>query len=125
MAYGVEKLDLSWAVGRYGDGSWNAVIEHAEKVAIELMADDEDGDALDWAKGFLLEARHKPHAGDCRECRSWLTVPITCDACVYDKYMTKAWAKMKTEVEAGEGAIKIQPPANNGPAAQNSDGQQI
>ena len=99
----VADLDLRWIRGKTGD--WSATIREVELIAAELMLKHEkgwkqDAENLEWFLNFVREAGQLPHAGDCRICRSWLTAPITCDACVYDEYMLKAWAKKREAVEA-------------------------
>ena len=100
----VTNLDLSWAVRKYGDGSWNAVISHAEQIAAEIFAEDEARPNefkegwVKWALKYFEDVRHMAHYGDCDIARSWMFAPWTCDACVYDEYMVKAFAKMKQDL---------------------------
>lgn len=99
----VVDLDLRWIRGK--TPNWSETIREVELIAAEIMLKEEttwdQGDGnLDWMLNFVREAGRTPHGGDCSQCRSWLTAPITCDACVYDEYMLKAWARKREAVEA-------------------------
>jgi hypothetical protein len=94
----VQNLDLRWIRGKTDD--WSKTIRQVELLAAELMLKDEktwkpDDENLEWCINFIHEAGQLPHGGDCPVCRAWLTAPITCDACVYDEYMLKAWAQKR------------------------------
>jgi hypothetical protein len=91
------KLDLRWIRGKTRD--WTATIAEIEKIAAEIMVEEDIGE-WDFCFDLIQSAGKRPHAGDCGLCRSWLTAPITCDACVYDEYMLKAWAKKREAIEA-------------------------
>lgn len=98
MAYGVNKLDVSWARKHFPENmSWSDIIQAVEDEAVKiLVSEEEDGDAV-WATEYFATTRDEAHAGDCGECRIWLRAPISCDACIYDEYMAKAWEKLKKE----------------------------
>lgn len=98
MTESVQNLDLRWIRGKTGD--WWKTIREIELIAAELMLKDEkawkqDDENLEWCINFIRGAGERPHGGDCSVCRSWLTAPITCDACIYDEYMLKAWAQKR------------------------------
>ncbi len=88
----VSALDLRWIRGKTKD--WGATIREVELIAAEIMVKEGIAD-IDWTLGYLRRSGQEPHQGDCSICRSWLTAPITCDACVYDEYMLKAWEQKK------------------------------
>lgn len=93
----ISKIDLRWIRGK--TPNWGRTIAEVELIAAEIMIAEEDGTGLDWHHHFIIEAGRQPHSGDCSQCRSWLTGPITCDACVYDEYMAKAWEKKRWAME--------------------------
>lgn len=95
---GVAGLDLRWIRGKTGD--WSRTIAEVELIAAELMVAEQPAMGLDWCHNYVKRSGAEPHQGDCSVCRSWLTAPITCDACVYDEYMLKAWAKKHEAVTA-------------------------
>ena len=98
MPDAVRTLDLSWIRGKTKD--WTATVREVELIAAEIAMNDDEGSSIDWYVDFIRIAGCLPHGGDCGLCRSWDTAPITCDACVYDEYMLKAWAKKREAVEA-------------------------
>jgi hypothetical protein len=95
-----KRLDLSWAVGKYGDGTWDAAIAEAESNAIRLLCEDDSSEQ--WASDYIRRAARSPHAGDCSIAPVWHRAPITCDACVYEEYMLKAWARMRAALSPQE-----------------------
>ncbi len=100
MMVEVQNLDLRWIRGKTGD--WGATIAEIEKIAAEIMVKEEMGGDFEWCHNYVLRSAQQPHSGDCGICRSWLTAPITCDACVYDEYMLKAWAVKRDAIEAAQ-----------------------
>lgn len=99
------KLDLSWIRGK--TPNWSNTIAEVELIAAEIMLKeekswDQNKENLDWMVNFIRNAGDGPHSGGCSICRSWLTAPMTCDACVYDKYMIKAWAKKRDAIKAAQ-----------------------
>lgn len=99
------QLDLTWIRGK--TGNWGNTIREIELIAAEIMVregrelDPPDvACTLEFATTYIEKAGWAPHSGDCSVCRSWLTAPITCDACVYDKYMMKAWVAKREAVQA-------------------------
>lgn len=93
MSPKVETLDLSWAIGKYGDGSMEAIITHAEKIAVDLLMEYDPGHSREFVETQL--DRSCRHFGDCKKARSWEQPPMTCDACIYDEFILKAFEKMK------------------------------
>jgi hypothetical protein len=93
----VRTLDLSWIRGKTDD--WGKTIEEVELIAVEIMVDEDIG-SREWVSGYIPRVGRLPHGGDCSLCRSWLTAPITCDACVYDRYMLKAWNKKRESMSS-------------------------
>lgn len=94
----VLNLDLSWIRGK--TPNWGRTIAEVELIAAEIMAAEDSGGDLDWNIEFIKRAGQEPHEGDCGQCRKWLIAPVTCDACVYDEYMLKAWEKKRASIEA-------------------------
>lgn len=103
----VVNLDLRWIRGK--TENWSDTIREVEHIAAEMLAANEDEDetetlCLEFYQKYLERVRDATHSGDCGICRSWDTAPITCDACVYDEYMLKAWAKKKEQFLATVGS---------------------
>lgn len=112
MTETVQVLDLRWIRGKTGD--WGNTIREIELLAAEIMVKEgneldpsDTGCSIEWAAKYIRKAGQEPHQGDCHLCRSWLTAPITCDACVYDEYMLKAWAKKREAIEAANSMLHV------------------
>lgn len=105
----VTDLDLNWIRGK--TPNWSNTIAEVELIAAEIMLKEEKSwdqnnkANLDWMVNFIRDAGSGPHSGGCNICRSWLTAPMTCDACIYDEYMLKAWAKKREAVEAAQTTV--------------------
>lgn len=100
MAYNVSTLNVAWARKHFPvTMSWQAIIDTVEAEAVNILVAEDGHDSRDWAAGYFPLIRNLAHSGDCSECRSWMRAPITCDACVYDEYMAKAWESLKSKVE--------------------------
>lgn len=95
MAHDAHKLNLT-SVRKAYPGTWGDLVKVAEINAAQIMSDEmPDEYPFEQAREFLKMIRNEVHAGDCGEARSWLRAPITCDACIYDEYMVKAWKHME------------------------------
>jgi hypothetical protein len=92
MSYDVNKTKIGWAIEKYG--SISKAIDEAEKMAVQIFKEEDEDEPSNWADTFFPSVRNDIHRGDCNEARSWLTGPITCHACVYDEYMSKAWERL-------------------------------
>jgi hypothetical protein len=91
-------LDLRWIRGK--TGNWQRTIDEVELIAAEILQKYQDDSSIEWSLDFIKRTGQEPHAGDCSLCRSWLTAPISCEACTYDVFMLKAWEQKRQAVEA-------------------------
>jgi hypothetical protein len=98
MTTDVANLDLGWIRGK--TWNWQRTIDEVELIAAEILQKDQEDGSIEWSLGFIQRAGKMPHNGDCGLCRSWLTAPITCEPCVYDEFMLKAWEQKRQAVEA-------------------------
>lgn len=80
--------NIAVAIAKHG--STSAAIDAAEAIAVRILVEEHDGSDA-WAASYIPRVRTLPHMGDCPHARAWMRGPVTCDACVYDELMTKAW----------------------------------
>lgn len=96
-------LLVRWAIEHYG--RMGSAIEAAEAVAVWLLASNEAQSELgetgteyeSYYRKFVQRAKQSRHWGDCPVAPSWLVAPITCEACVYEEYVTKALECLRIE----------------------------